>query len=313
MSFQKAISFSSKCDRDTQRIHSPQRSRACVKSSQPKGMNEQAFSRADLLVTLAMASVLSLMQIAALANVKSKGREVPCFRNLGRLTQAWQMYAQDHQGKLVGNLDGQNAQSVALSNVTWILGWMDFQGGGFPFGPTTNTALFSQYSPLATYVNREGTITKCPADTSTINLNGKLYPRVRSISMNGYMGQRSGPYTAGFRQFKTLEEITKPTPAQAFVFIDEREESINDPWFAFDMTGSDPLNPNLYTLVDYPAMWHERGANLSFADGHVETWRWRDPRTMPPPQPGQLMRLGNSSPNNPDVTRLQASASSKLQ
>jgi prepilin-type processing-associated H-X9-DG protein len=130
--------------------------------------------------------------------------------------------------------------------------------------------------------------------------------------MNAYMGERIGPYTAGFRLFKTLEEITKPTPAQAFVFIDEREESINDGWLAFDMGGSEPRDPNAYTLVDYPAMWHERGANLSFADGHAETWRWRDPRTMPPPRPGYLMPLGVSSPNNLDVARLQASTSSKL-
>jgi len=266
----------------------------------------------DLLTVLAVASVLSLMQIASFANVKSKGREVPCYRNLGRLTQAWQMYAQDHQGRLVGNLDGGSAQSLSNSNLSWVLGWLDFQGG-FPFGAATNAALFTQYSPLASYVNHDGTVTKCPADTSAISRNGKLYPRVRSISMNAYMGQRLGPYTAGFRQFKTIEEITKPTPARAFVFIDEREESINDPWFAFDMSGSEPLNPNVYTIVDYPAMWHERGANLSFADGHTETWRWRDPRTMPPPRPGQLFPLGVSSPNNPDVARLQASTSSKLQ
>jgi prepilin-type processing-associated H-X9-DG protein len=308
MFFQKAISFSSVCDRTTQWIHSPRRNSASVERTKPPGKNEPAFSRADLLTVLAIASILSVMQIASLANVKSKGREVPCYRNLGRLTQAWQMYAQDHQGRLVGNLDGGSVFSLVNSNLTWVLGWFDFQGGS-PAGAETNATLFSQYSPLAPYVNRDGTVTKCPADTSR---SRKLYPRVRSISMNGYMGERGGPYTAGFRQFKTLEEITKPAPARAFVFIDEREESINDPWFAFDMSGSEPPNPNAYTIVDFPAMWHERGANLSFADGHAETWRWRDPRTMPPPRPGYLIPLGFSSPNNPDVARLQASTSSKL-
>jgi prepilin-type processing-associated H-X9-DG protein len=309
MSFQKASVFSFQSDRDNQRIRSEHRAGACVKRTQPLRRNEPAFSRADLLTVMAVASILCLMQIASLAHVKSKGREVPCSRNLGRLTQAWQMYAQDHQGRLVGNLDGGGAMTLANSNLTWVLGWFDFKGG-FPFGAETNTALFTQYSPLAPYVNHDATVIKCSADTSRTPTH---YPRVRSISMNGYMGERIGSYTAGFRQFKTIEEITKPTPAQAFVFIDEREESINDPWFAFDMSGSDPPNPNWYTIVDYPAMWHERGANLSFADGHTETWRWRDPRTMPPPRPGYLLPLGVSSPNNPDVARLQASSSSKLQ
>jgi prepilin-type processing-associated H-X9-DG protein len=312
MSFRKSIAFSFECDRGTQRSRSLHRSRARVKRTQPRGKNEKAFSRMDLLTVLAVASILSVMQIASFANVKSKGREVPCYRNLGRLTEAWQMYAQDHQGRLVGNLDGGGAMTLANSNITWVLGWLDFQGGA-PAGAATNAALFTQYSPLAPYVNRDGTVIKCPADTSAISRNGKLYPRVRSISMNAYMGERGAPYTAGFRQFKTLEQITKPAPAQAFVFIDEREESINDPWFAFDMSGSEPPNPIRYTIIDYPAMWHEGGANLSFADGHAETWRWRDPRTMPRPRPGQLFPLNVPSPNNPDVARLQASTSSKLQ
>jgi prepilin-type processing-associated H-X9-DG protein len=260
-----------------------------------------------LLVVLVVASGLALMQIASFANVKSKGREVPCHRNLSRLTQAWQMYAQDHEGRLVGNLDGGDVQRLSNSNLTWVIGWFDFQGGS-PAGVATNPAVFSRYSPLAPYVNRDAAVIKCPADTSVIK---GIYPRVRSISMNGYMGERSGPYTSGFRLFKTIEEITKPTPAEALVFIDEREESINDSWLAFDMAGAEPRNPSAYTLLDYPAMWHEGGANLSFSDGHTETWRWRDPRTMPPARPGQLIALGVSTPNNVDVARLQAAMSTR--
>ncbi len=47
------------------------------------------------------------------------------------------------------------------------------------------------------------------------------------------------------------------------------------------MTSFSPRNPAAYTLVDFPADWHEGGDTLTFVDGHVETWRWRDARIMP--------------------------------
>jgi prepilin-type processing-associated H-X9-DG protein len=104
--------------------------------------------------------------------------------------------------------------------------------------------------------------------------------------------------------------MTSPSPSRAFVFIDEREDGINDGWFIVDMSGFSPQNPNAYTIVDYPADRHNRGVNLSFADGHTETWRWKDRRTMPPHNFGLI--LGVVSPNNPDVARLQSAASRKV-
>jgi len=124
------------------------------------------------------------------------------------------------------------------------------------------------------------------------------------------MGQRGGPYTSAYRQFNKISEIVSPKPSEAFVFIDEREDSMNDGWFPINMDGFDPRNPKAYQIVDYPADWHNQAANLSFVDGHGETWRWRDPRTTPPHTRGYLT-LGVSSTNNPDVARLQAATSSK--
>ena len=45
---------------------------------------------------------------------------------------------------------------------------------------------------------------------------------------------------------------------------------------------------------------------LSFADGHAETKRWRDPRTTPPVRTGSdWLACGTPSPNNPDIVWLQ--------
>jgi prepilin-type processing-associated H-X9-DG protein len=59
-------------------------------------------------------------------------------------------------------------------------------------------------------------------------------------------------------------------------------------------------------VVDFPAAYHNRAGNLVFADGHVETWRWQDPRTTPLHRLGRLIPLVVVSPNNVDIARIQA-------
>jgi hypothetical protein len=259
--------------------------------------------------------ILIALQLPAAGTTRGQGQVASCIYNHHQLARAWQSYAQDNDGRLVGNLDGGNISTLSNSNKTWVLGWLDFNGGtsfGAPGGASdTNTLLLTQFSPLAPYLGGSADVFKCPADSS-LSRGRTGSPRVRSVSMNGYIGERAAPYTSGYRLFKKLSEFTDPTPAQAFVFTDEREDSINDGWFIIDMTGFSPQNPTAYTIVDYPADWHNRGDNLSFADGHTETWRWKDSRTMPAHGVGTQLQLGRVSPNNPDIARLQSAASRKV-
>jgi prepilin-type processing-associated H-X9-DG protein len=131
--------------------------------------------------------------------------------------------------------------------------------------------------------------------------------------MNGYLGElsRSGPYTSGYWQFQKYSEINSPSPSKCWVFIDEREDSINDGWFAVDMSGFDPRQPNSWVIVDYPASYHNGAGGLAFADGHSEIKRWVDPRTTPVLTRNRNLPLNQPSPNNPDVEWLQERSSSK--
>jgi prepilin-type processing-associated H-X9-DG protein len=69
--------------------------------------------------------------------------------------------------------------------------------------------------------------------------------------------------------FMKISAITNPTPTHLFVFIDENEGTITDAQFGYPMPNYDP---NVWW--DMPANRHDRGVNLSFADGHVEYWHW---------------------------------------
>ena len=58
-------------------------------------------------------------------------------------------------------------------------------------------------------------------------------------------------------------------------------------------------------MVDFPAGYHGRAAGFSFADGHSEIHKWRDPRTTPVLKKGVPLPLNQSQPKNPDIVWMQ--------
>lgn len=265
------------------------------------------FSRTDLFALLCTASLLVLLLFTSGASSATRSRLAVCLNNHKQLSRAWLGYAEDNGGKLVGNLDGGNVSILSNSNLTWVLGWLDFSTRN---GENTNTLFLTKYSPLAPYLGHSSAPFQCPADFSKSEARSNLR-HVRSVSMNGYLGSQFS-WTSGYRLYRSTSDVTDPAPSRTFVFIDEREDSINGGMFQMDMSGYDPQNPSAYRLVDFPADWHDRSANLSFADGHAETWRWRDPRTRPGHKSGQSLSLAVSSPNNVDVARLHEVTSRRI-
>jgi prepilin-type processing-associated H-X9-DG protein len=75
--------------------------------------------------------------------------------------------------------------------------------------------------------------------------------------------------------FNKMADIT--SPVNLFVCLDERQDSINDGWFA-------TVPDQLYGMVEWPASYHGRAAGFSFADGHSEIHKWLFDATMPPIQ-----------------------------
>lgn len=72
-----------------------------------------------------------------------------------------------------------------------------------------------------------------------------------------------------------MSQIQTPCPSDLFVFIDELPATQFDASFGKPPKGATNYQdwPNCW--FDLPADRHSRGGNLSFADGHVEHWRWQ--------------------------------------
>jgi len=76
-----------------------------------------------------------------------------------------------------------------------------------------------------------------------------------------------------------------PAPAKCWVTVDESPTSINDGWFV--------VEPGLKEWVDTPAAYHNGAGGLSFADGHSEIKKWRDPGLLKFQDPRFTARLND--------------------
>ena len=234
------------------------------------GPDTRGFTLIELLVVIAIIAILAGMLLPALSKSKTKAQGIYCLNNLRTVQTAWLMYSHDFSDFIPGNL-----WSVKGPN-NWVSGWLDFADNN---SDNTNLQMIldPKFAQLGTYVQAPGSY-KCPADRVRVKNGGQSRPRVRSISMSGWMGPNSPAWNDGFIVFAKVSQIVTPSPSEALVYLDEREDSLDDGYFAVNMVGTE--------MVNFPGGFHNRAGGLTFADGHAEIHKWIDPRTTPPYKPG---------------------------
>jgi prepilin-type N-terminal cleavage/methylation domain-containing protein len=231
-----------------------------------------AFTLIELLVVIAIIAILAAMLLPALAKAKAKGKQAYCTSNEKQLTLAWLMYADDNNGRLVLNQGSGAAFDSAPADTSWANGWEDFEGNNHDNTNTMNlmgTGSATKGTQFGLYTRTIG-VYKCPSDTYLCIEGSAKLPRIRSVSMNAYLGCGIDQSTGtAYMDYKKLSDILAPPPVQLWVFTDEHPDSINDAWLVNTPGG-------LGSWSDLPASYHTGGDVIGFADGHAEYRKWLD-------------------------------------
>lgn len=244
-----------------------------------------AFTLIELLVVIAIIALLAALLQPVLSTARAKSREVVCLNNLKQLQICAKLYSLDNDDFLLPNryvylLDTQGPAPGFSEKMTWCPGLA-------PYDTTTENI---EHGLLFRY-NTSTEIYRCPSDLSRVRTpEGQILNLRRTRSYNLSESINGLPYadkSLYIPSFTKESEIDSPPPAELLFFVDVHEESIMDSHFGIPPIG--------WGSADEPPRWwdlptgrHSQGGNFSFADGHVEHWRWDTPKIFT--EFGQLVR-----------------------
>jgi prepilin-type N-terminal cleavage/methylation domain-containing protein/prepilin-type processing-associated H-X9-DG protein len=220
----------------------------------------------ELLVVIAVIGLLAALLLPSLSSAKANTRQIACLGNLRQLEVACQMYAADNGGSLVQNVEFATGFNFNFPTNSWVYGDMKFQQDAANVRMIQTGELFSYApQPLAFH---------CPADFTL----SQGMPRVRSYSMNSWVGStemEAEEQETPFRVFLKDKDLAAGMPSAIWVLMDENVATLDDGWFLVTMNDTRPF-------AKLPATRHQKAYNLTFADGHAETYHLRSVVTQIP-------------------------------
>jgi prepilin-type N-terminal cleavage/methylation domain-containing protein/prepilin-type processing-associated H-X9-DG protein len=205
-------------------------------------MSRRAFTLIELLVVIAIIAILMAILMPALNRVREQGRRAVCLNNVKQLAMAWHMYCDDNDDKIIN------------ANTHDTTAWIHYE----PTLTEQQQLDGIRIGPLYRYCPDVG-LYRCPT-----GIRGEMVTYSIVDRMNGHLAI-AGATPDPVKKRSQIRNLT-----QQIVFLDEGA-----------------LGASSWTVYYYKELWwdlitarHGDGTNFSFADGHSEYWKWKDPRTV---------------------------------